>query len=217
MIGEPKPLLRGWSHALAAPGVAAAGIALCVRSSGDPPLLVALLVYSLSLCELFAVSAVYHIGAWRPAWRQRLRALDHASIFVLIAGTYTPIAFSVLSGWERLTVLVGIWLQAVMGTALSVRLLRLPRGANVALYVGMGWLAMISAPSLLSALSLVAIGAFVLGGLAYTAGALVYALRWPDPFPRVFGFHELFHILVIGGSVAFAAAIWIWVVPFPRN
>src|SRR5262249_58740810 len=102
---------------------------------------------------------------------------------------YTPIAFSVLSGWERLTVLVGIWLQAVMGTALSVRLLRLPRGANVALYVGMGWLALVAAPSLLRALSLVAIGAFVLGGLAYTMGALVYARRCPDHSPRFFRFH----------------------------
>src|SRR5262249_25692717 len=122
-----------------------------------------------------------------------------------------------LSGWERLTVLVGIWLQAVMGTALSVRLLRLPRGANVALYVGMGWLALVAAPSLLRALSLVAICAVVLGCLASTMRTVGHALRWPLLCPRVFGFHELFHILVIGGSIAFAAAIWIWVVPFPRS
>jgi len=191
-------------------------VALCVQCSSDPPRLLTMLVYGLSMSALFAVSAIYHIGVWRPTWRRRLRVLDHANIFLLIAGTYTPIAFNVLTGWERWAVLVSIWVLGVIGVACSVGTLRLPRAVTAALYVGMGWAALVPAPSLVGALPLPASAGFAAGGLLYTIGALAYALRRPDPLPRVFGFHEVFHVLVIGGASAFAAVIWVWVVPFPR-
>ncbi len=175
-----------------------------------------MLVYGLSMAAMFAVSATYHLGHWRPDRRRVLRALDHASIFVLIAGTYTPVAFYVLTGSERPAVLAAIWILAAAGVALSGRTLRLPRWATAALYVGMGWAALAPAPSVVRALPLPASATLALGGLCYTVGALVYARRWPDPLPRVFGFHEVFHLLVIGGAAAFAAAIWLWVAPFPR-
>lgn len=214
---ERKPLLRGWSHVVAAVGAALATVAMGLRCSNDPPLLIVALVYGLSLCEAFTASAIYHLGRWRAPWQQRLRAFDHASIFVLIAGTYTPIAFNVLAGWERLIVLAAVWLQAGVGVAMKVRLLGLPRGVSTALYLGMGWSALLVAPTLLRALPATAIAALIAGGLAYTVGALVYVMRRPNPLPRVFGFHEVFHLLVISGSAAFATAIWTWIIPFPRD
>jgi hemolysin III len=175
-----------------------------------------MLVYGLSMGWMFAVSATYHLGTWRPAPRRLLRALDHASIFVLIAGTYTPVAFNALAGWERPMVLGAIWTLAAIGMILSASTRRLPRWATPALYVGMGWAALVPARSLAAALPGSAVAALVGGGALYTIGALVYVRRWPDPLPRVFGFHEVFHVLVIGGAAAFAAVIWIWLVPFPR-
>jgi hemolysin III len=187
-----------------------------IRCSGDPPLLLAALVYGVSLCKSFAASALYHIGGWRSPWRQRLRAYDHACIFVVIAGTFTPVAFNVLAGWERWTVLAAIWVQAGVGVAVASRLLRLPRGITTALYLSMGWSALVAVPSLVRSLPTAAIAMFAAGGLAYTLGALVYLMRRPNPLPQVFGFHEVFHLCVISGSSAFALAIWMWVIPFPR-
>lgn len=210
-----RPLLRGWSHAVALVGAVASTVALAVRSQDDPPRLLSMLVYGLSMLSLYAVSAAYHLGLWEGR-RRLLRALDHANIFVLIAGTYTPICLNVLSGWVRPAVLLLIWALAALGAASSVSTLALPRWATVALYLAMGWVAIVPAPALVAALPGPAIALLVAGGLLYTAGAVVYARRRPDPLPRIFGFHEVFHLLVIAASAAFLAVVWIWVLPFPR-
>lgn len=175
-----------------------------------------MLAYGLSMIELYAVSAVYHLRAWQGRGRGIVRALDHANIFILIAGTYTPFCVNVLSGWLGPTVLVLIWTLAAVGVMCSVLTLAMPRWATVALYLGMGWVAVVPSPSLVRVLPLTAVGLLVGGGLLYTTGAIIYARRWPDPLPSVFGFHELFHLFVVAGSAAFLATIWIWVVPFPR-
>jgi hemolysin III len=211
-----RPLLRGWSHAIAALGAIPALAALLWQTVADPPRAVSLLVYGLSMIELLAVSASYHLRAWRPPARATLRALDHANIYLLIAGTYTPIAVNVLAGWERVGVLVTVWALAAIGVTCTVVTPRLPRWARAGLYVAMGWVALVPAPSLVRALPALAVAGLVAGGLLYTAGAVVYARRWPDPSPRVFGFHEVFHLLVLAGAATFAATIWIWIVPFPR-
>jgi hemolysin III len=211
-----RPLLRGWSHAIAALGAIPALAALLWQTVADPPRAVSLLVYGLSMIELLAVSASYHLRAWRPSVRATLRALDHANIYLLIAGTYTPIAVNVLAGWERVGVLVTVWALAAIGVTCTVVTPRLPRWARAGLYVAMGWVALVPAPSLVRALPALAVAGLVAGGLLYTAGAVVYARRWPDPSPRVFGFHEVFHLLVLAGAATFAATIWIWIVPFPR-
>src|SRR5689334_7404790 len=211
-----KPLLRGWFHALAAVAAVAITAALCWQSRADLPRLLSLAVFGLSMIELYSVSAVYHIGRWPEATRRRLRALDHANIFVLIAGTYTPLCFNVLSGWLRPTLLITIWLLAAAGVALATFTLHAPRWLTAALYVGMGWVAVLALPAFLAALSWSAVLVLVLGGLLYTAGAVVYASRRPNPFPRVLGFHEVFHLFVIAGGLAFTLAIWIWALPFPR-
>lgn len=212
----PKPLLRGWFHAIAAIAAVIFTIIVCWRTRSDVPRLISLLIFGLSMVELFSVSALYHIGTWRESVRRTLRALDHANIFVLIAGTYTPLCFNVLSGWIRPAILITIWLLAVLGIALATLTLRTPRWVTASLYVGMGWVALLAFPAFLAVLPWPAIASLLLGGILYTLGAVIYARRRPDPFPRIFGFHEVFHLFVIAGSVAFAATTWIWVLPFPR-
>jgi hemolysin III len=163
-----------------------------------------------------AVGALYHIGSWREPWRRVLRALDQANIFLLIAGTYTPLCLTILSGWLRPALLGTIWLLAVLGVGLATLTLRTARWVTAALYVGMGWVALLALPAFAAVLPWMAIALVVGGGLLYTIGAVIYARRWPDPFPRVLGFHELFHLFVVAGGACFAAAIWIWALPFPR-
>ncbi|MFI5273993.1 MAG: hemolysin III family protein [Ktedonobacterales bacterium] len=212
----PKPLLRGRFHAAAAAVALLFTVALCWRSRSDPPRMLSLLIFGLSMVELYSVSALYHIGAWGPRAGRRLRALDHANIFVLIAGTYTPLCFNVLSGWLRPALLALIWALAVAGAALATLTLRTPRWLTAGLYLGMGWVSLLALPAFLHALGWLPVATLLLGGALYTVGAVVYARKRPDPFPRVFGFHEVFHLFVIAGGVAFALMVWLWVVPFPR-
>jgi hemolysin III len=214
-----KPLLRGWSHALAAIGALILTITLCMLSWSDRPRFFSLLIFGLSMIEMYTMSAIYHIGNWRPERKKRLRAIDHANIFVLIAGTYTPLCFNLLSGWVRIALLATIWTLAALGVGLTVipLTLRLPRWINAALYILMGWVALLAFPAFLQVVPWQCIATLVLGGLLYTIGAIVYALRWPNPFPRVLGFHEVFHLFVIAGSIAFTACVWIWALPFPRQ
>ncbi len=209
--------MRGWFHIFAALGSIAATVGLLLRTLDDPLRLLSLLVFGLSTIELYTVSAIYHVGWWKGRRRTVLRALDHANIFVLIAGTYTPICVNVLSGWLRIALLALIWLLALVGVAGAVFTLRLPRWVSTGLYIVMGWVALISAPVLIRLLPWEAIGLLVGGGVLYTVGALFYALKRPNPFPRVFGYHEIFHLFVIAGGTAFVVMIWGWVVPFPRS
>jgi hemolysin III len=213
---EMKPLLRGWFHAFAAVAAVAVTVYFLWQTRGDALRFVSLLIFGLTMVALYAVSAVYHIGSWRGRWRTFWRSLDHANIFLVIAGTYTPLCVNVLSGWVRSTVLGLIWTLALAGAAVSVFTLRLPRWAYTALYIGMGWVAVISLPQLVRLLPWPALALLFAGGILYTIGALVYGFKWPNPAPRVFGFHEIFHLFVIAGSAAFVATIWIFVVPFPR-
>ena len=214
---SPRPLLRGWSHAVAVVPAVAATVLLAALSRDDLPRLVSMLVYGGSLVALYATSALYHIGPWTGRWRTILRSADHANIFLVIAGTYTPICVNLLSGWLRPAILVAVWTVAMAGATFSVATLRRPRWVAVALYVGAGWIALVPAPSLVQVLPPPAMVLLIAGGLLYTAGATIYARRQPDPIPHVFGYHEVFHLLVIAGSAAFLAVIWIWVVSFPRS
>jgi hemolysin III len=215
-IVPAKPRLRGWSHALASVAAVLATVGLCVRSWDDAPRLLSMLVYGLSTIQLFTISAVYHIGHWRGRRESILRALDHASIFILIAGTFVPFCVNMLAGWVRPTILLVIWVLALTGAALSVVTLKLPRWIIVSLYVALGWVGIVPAAMLVQSVPVDAIITGTVGALFYTCGAVIYARRRPDPWPRIFGFHELFHLLVVAGNAAFLAAIWIWVVPFPR-
>lgn len=211
-----KPLLRGWFHAAAAVGAVALTVALCWRSSADLPRLLSMLVFGLSMTVLYTVSAIYNIGNWGGALGRFLRSLDHANIFVLIAGTYTPICFNVLSGWVRYSLLLTIWLLAVGGIVLAIFTTKVPRMARTGLYIAMGWVGLLALPALWEALAWEALALLFLGGIFYTIGAVIYGCRRPNPFPTVFGFHEIFHLFVIAGGIAFTASIWFWALPFPR-
>jgi hemolysin III len=145
-----------------------------------------------------------------------LRSLDHANIFLLIAGTYTPICFNLLDGWLRVFMLATIWTLALAGVGLSVVTLRLPRWVSTALYIGLGWVSLIAIPGMLEAIGWTGLMVLAAGGVSYTVGAVIYALKRPNPFPRVFGFHEIFHLFVIAGSVAFAVVVCVWALPYPR-
>jgi hemolysin III len=213
----PKPLLRGWSHAAAALAAAITTVALFLLSGDDVARAVSMLIFGLSMIEMYVVSAIYHIGRWRPETARVLRALDHANIYLLIAGTFTPICFNVLEGRFRTTMLVVIWGIALLGVGLSVFTEHLPRFVTAGLYLGMGWIGVVLLPAFAQLMPWPAVALLLLGGLLYTVGALVYALRRPDPYPLVFGFHEIFHLFVIGGSAAFTVTIWVWVLPFGRG
>lgn len=211
-----KPLMRGWSHALAALASLLLTLALCWQSRADLARLISLLIFGLSMLELYTMSALYHIGRWKARPARVLRAIDHANIFVMIAGTYTPLCFNLLSGWLRVTILVVIWSLAAVGVTLAIFTLHLPRWINAALYIGMGWVVILALPAFLAVIPWYAVATLLLGGVLYTLGAVVYARKRPDPFPRVFGFHEVFHLFVIAGSIAFASCIWIWALHVPR-
>jgi hemolysin III len=210
----PKPLLRGWLHAAGAVAALITTIVMLVETAGDRPRFLSLLVFGLSMILLYVVSAVYHIGTWPERWRTILRVFDHANIFVFIAGAYTPFCVILLSGAPRTALLVVIWSLALLGAVASFFTLYLPRWGLILLYIGMGWIALFLLPQIQQAISLQPVLLLIAGGLLYTVGALIYAFRWPNPLPRVFGFHELFHLLVIAGTAAITSTIWVWVVPF---
>ena len=210
----PKPLMRGWSHAVAAAGSVLLTVALCWASLDDPPKMAAMLVFGLSMVEMYTVSAIYHMGRWRDSQLRVLRSLDHSNIFLLIAGTYTPLAAIMLTGWVRVLLLVSVWALALVGVGVSIFARNVPRGLRSTLYVVMGWIAVLALPGFWEVLPLTAIGLLVLGGALHTVGAVIYARRKPNPFPRVFGFHEVFHLLVIAGNLAFVAVMVLWVLPY---
>ena len=215
-VSNARPLLRGYLHAGAALVAAVGGAYLVELSSGDPPRQLSMLVYGVGLTVLFAVSAFYHLRTWTPVRRAILRRIDHANIFVLIAATYTPLAFNMLAGWWRVGILGAVWGAALFGVAAAVAGVQLRRGTRAGLYVAMGWIALAALGQLPTALPWPAIGLLIAGGALYSAGALLYARRWPDPWPRVFGYHEVFHLLTIAAAAAFYVVVLVYVLPAPR-
>jgi hemolysin III len=214
IMDEIKPLLRGWLHLIAAIGAIIVTIGLVRHTYDDPPRFISMLIFGVSMILLYTVSSVYHLGNWQGRKDTALRVFDHANIFLLIAGTYTPICVNVLTGQLRIITLSLVWSIATLGVMSTVLAFRLPRVIATMRYLGLGWIGVIALPSLARTLPMTALMIFFLGGVLYTIGALVYMLRRPDPVPHVFGYHEVFHVFVVAGSAAFVAVIWIWVVPF---
>jgi len=181
--------------------------------TGEASRMVAFAVYGSSLVALYAASALYHLLPLSPRGVARLRRLDHAMIFVLIAGTYTPVGLLMLDGGWRVGMLGLVWGLALCGVVLKLHGIGNVRLVTVSLYLGMGWIAVIAAPALLRSVPVGAIVAFLAGGVVYTAGAVVYALKRPNPFPGVFGFHELWHLFVLAGSAFHYGAMLRYVAP----
>ena len=197
-LSPEKPLLRGVSHEIAAGLALAAWVGLAFLASPGTARIAAH-VYGASLFGLFLVSALYHRPTWPPRARLVMRRLDHSAIFFLIAGTYTPFCLLLPApAGERLLVIV--WSGAAIGVLRSVLWVHAPKPLAAAVYVLLGWVVVPVLPSLYAALGAGALALLVAGGAAYTLGAVVYATRRPDPFPRVFGYHEVFHALVVAAA-----------------
>ena len=196
-----KPRLRGVLHQAAFAVSLVTGTALVVLAQGARATTAAT-VYAVSVALLFGTSAAYHRGSWSPPARAVMERLDHSMIFVLIAGTYTPFSLLLLDGATRWTVFGVVWGGAAVGILARTLLPRPSRWLFPALYLGLGWVALFVLPALLRAGGLVVLVPLLLGGLCYSAGAVVYARRRPDPSPRWFGYHEVFHALTL---LAFAA------------
>jgi hemolysin III len=207
-----KPRLRGVSHQYAF-FVSLAGGTLLVLLATTPRSLVAAAIYAASVSALFGVSALYHRLTWTTAARRRMRRLDHAMIFLLIAGTYTPVGLLVLQGTLATVVLAVVWGGAAAGIILELAWSKAPRWLGGTVYLTLGWVAVVAMPELFARLGLAGGLLIVAGGLAYSAGAAVYALRRPDPVPAVFGYHEVFHLLVIAGVAAHFLAIGLYALP----
>lgn len=211
-----KEPVNGLTHLIAAlvgiPGLAL----LLARSHGDLPKQVSLLIFGLSLILQFCASAAYHLldlSAEKVTW---LRRLDHVAIFLLIAGTYTPAAFNILSGGWRVGLLVAIWLIALVGVIFKVAYINAPRWLTVGLYLMMGWLVVIPIKLFWQLLPPGALTWLALGGAFYTVGAVIYLLKRPNFFPGVFGFHEVWHLFVIAGAASHYLLMLNYVVPYQR-
>ncbi len=208
----PKPRLRGVSHQWAFFCALVAGLVL-VTIAPNASARTAAAIYAASLAAMFGTSALYHRFDWRPRARRWMRRLDHSMIFVLVAGTYTPFAALVL-GETLGTVLLAIaWSGALGGVALQLAWTDAPRWLDAVVYIGLGWVSVIAMPQLLDRAGVGAVVLLALGGLLYSAGAIVYARKRPDPSPAVFGYHEIFHVLVIAAAIAHYVAIAAYALP----
>jgi hemolysin III len=213
-VPEPrvKPRLRGVLHQYAF-FVSLASGTLLVLLAATTKASVAAAIYAASVSALFGVSALYHRSTWTTPARRRMRRLDHAMIFLLIAGTYTPVGLLVLQGTLATVVLAVVWGGALAGIALELAWTTAPRWLGGTVYLALGWVAVVATPQLFARLGMAGGLLIVAGGLVYSAGAAVYALRRPDPVPLVFGYHEVFHLLVIAGVAAHFLAISLYALP----
>jgi hemolysin III len=201
-VGGPvKPAFRGRSHRWAFVASAVVGLAL-VFAAPDWGARAIVLIYALTLSGMFGISALFHLVTWSPPARRRMRRLDHAMIFLAIAGTYTAVIGLAVPGAAATTVLWVVWIGAVVGVALNLAWIDAPKPVTASVYVVVGWAALAIVPQLVHSLGVTGFVLLVLGGALYTAGAIVYALRRPDPSPEVFGYHEVFHALVIAAAAS---------------
>ena len=211
-LGPVKPRLRGVVHQWSFFVALVAGAVLVVLAPDGRATAVAA-VYAAALAGLLGTSALYHRVTWRPGVRAWMRRLDHSMIFVLIAGTYTPFAALVLTGSTQVVVLAGVWAGAAAGVVFSLVWIRAPNWLAAIAYVSLGWFACVAAPQLVDRAGVAAMVLIAGGGVAYTAGAVVYALQRPDPRPAVFGYHEVFHVLVVAAAVIHFVAVAAFALP----
>jgi len=191
-----KPKLRGWLHAGAVPVSLILGTVLVTLSRGLGEI-VASTIYAVTTVLLFSVSAIYHRGHWKPRATRVLKRLDHANIFLLIAGTYTPFAVLLLNGGQRVALLLIAWIGALLGVGFRVFWVNAPRWLYVPAYALLGWVAVVYLPALTQAGGLAMVTLIAAGGILYTIGGIVYGTKRPDPYPAWFGFHEVFHTLTL--------------------
>ena len=199
-LEEVKPRLRGWLHAATAPLTLAAGIVLIVLSP-TASTRAGSAVFATSALVLFTVSAIYHRGRWSPRTWAFLRRFDHANIFLLIAGSYTPFTLLLLEGTDRAVLLSVVWVGAALGVLFRIFWTDAPRWLYVPIYMALGWAAVFFFGDFVANAGTAVLVLMAVGGGLYTLGGLVYGVKRPDPFPRWFGFHEVFHTLTIAAFI----------------
>ena len=193
------------SHECAFVAAVVLGVVLVEHANGLRPRLAAV-AFAVSVAAMFGASALYHRVNWSPGWRRWMRRLDHAMIYGLIAGTYTPFGLLVLHGSWRIVVLAVVWSGTAAAVALKFAWVDAPKWLAAVIGIALGWVGVIVAPQLVDRIGVSGFALLLAGGLAYTAGAVVYALRRPDPLPALFCYHEIFHALVIT-AVAFQYSV----------
>jgi hemolysin III len=213
VIAKVKPKLRGVFHEYAFPVAVAAGIVLvALAPSGRAR--IAAGIYAFSLAALLGTSALYHRVNWvRPSARRWVRRLDHSMIFLLIAGTLTPFALLVLHGTFASAILIAVWAGAAVGIVVELIWVEAPKWVATLVYVGVGWIGALAFPAILVDAGIGAGILIAVGGVLYTTGAIIYARESPNPNPAVFGYHEIFHVLVLAAAAAHFAAIAIYALP----
>lgn len=209
---EVKPRFRGVSHEVAFFISLVLGPLLVAIAPTDTTRLVTA-IYVVSLAALFGCSALLHRGTWSDRVRPWMRRLDHSMIFVLIAATYTPFSLLVLHGALSSAILIVVWAGAFGGIVLNLVWVSAPKWLTATVYVALGWVAVAAMPALARELGAVGVGLIMFGGLLYTAGAVIYALGRPNPAPATFGYHEIFHVLVVAAAAAHFAVVAFYALP----
>ncbi len=205
-----KPRMRGWLHAYAFGVAIVCGIVLCSLAATRPGWapFVSCLIYSLTVCGLFGTSALYHRRVWTERGYQLMRRLDHSMIFVFIAGTYTPFCVLLLGPTLRNVLLATVWTGALLGVGLKLVTPGGSRWLSAPLYLALGWVAIAVLPDILRNGGVTALVLLIVGGAAYSVGAIFYALRRPNPWPTVFGHHEFFHACTLVAAICHHIAIY---------
>jgi hemolysin III len=194
------PLLRGWLHLICFFVAIPAGILLIARAEPGRAR-IAVSIYAIGLAALFGVSGTYHRRRWSARWRARLKRMDHGTIFVMIAGTYTPLCLVALGGVAGTLMLVSVWAAAIAGVVLAVVGIAERRLVGALCYIGLGWAAVAIGPALVHRLSGTQLALIVIGGVLYTVGVIVLGTHRPNPFPKVFGYHEIWHVMVVAAAI----------------
>jgi len=205
-----KPRMRGWLHAYAFFVAAVCGVVLCALAATRPGVaaVISCAIYSITVCGLFGVSALYHRRVWSPRGYIIMRRLDHSMIFIFIAGTYTPFSVLLLPRATATVILCIVWGGALAGVAVGLIWPHAPRWVSAPLYLALGWVAVVVLPDYLRFGGVTVLALLIAGGLAYTVGALFYALRRPNPWPRTFGHHEFFHACTLVAAITHHIAVY---------
>lgn len=202
-----KPTLRGWQHAAMFPIATVAGVVL-VATAPTTASRVSSAIFAATAVVLFGVSGLLHRGTWSPQVEALLRRVDHANIYLIIAGTYTPFAVLALPEDEGKVLLAIVWIGALVGVTFRLFWTGTPRWLSTTLYVVVGWVVIFFIPDLVDGVGAGVVVLIAVGGILYTLGAIVYATKWPNPSQRRYGFHELFHSLTIAAFIAHYIAVW---------
>lgn len=208
-----KEPINTWTHFIPFIAGIVGLVFLIIESLGNLALLVTMSIFGVSIILLYGASTIYHWVKTTPKKELLLRKLDHIAIYLLIAGTYTPILYFALDGAWKITMLVAVWLLALIGIIMKMFFINLPRSVSTSFYIALGWLAIIPFGKLIKTLPITAIILLILGGIVYTIGGIIYATKKLNFFPKTIGFHGVFHIFISLGTLIHFFMIYIFIIP----